>query len=439
MNLQKFANFIQNAQASTNPDVSGLATQLSPQVDNSGIEKVEEGVDKDIQVTGEPAQSDPIDKFMSLPMPELEEKSDHLADSSSAKQAMQKEAINISKALEVASGKSDKGFNLLHTLVSKLKKEKELEALYSSSRAPTDEASFSKLLGTYLKKYDKKFPVNSKALIPETNQLSNTISIPEEVNLGQTLSKVEPPPIPVQDQAPRINSLFDKLKEKFQNTYSKGKEIVKANPVESAVGGIGTAAVASNLAQPDVNTFAAPRSDLLSQISSSLKNIDIPTFVKQNPGQTAAMAGIPLLGALGYKLYSNKQKEKNKFKMASVYLEDKLIKTFPKDVQDEILKFSSGSKERKVISYMMTYPELLPQVDKHNYAMATEKAKKRFHGVDKEKSKEELKDRCKNKYIILLNDKIIDGHHHLAQIEYLDLTCSIPVVDITPLRFQKNA
>ena len=44
-----------------------------------------------------------------------------------------------------------------------------------------------------------------------------------------------------------------------------------------------------------------------------------------------------------------------------------------------------------------------------------------------------------DKYILLLNDRIIDGHHHLAKAERGKITRSLPVLDLSPLRHQAAA
>lgn len=59
----------------------------------------------------------------------------------------------------------------------------------------------------------------------------------------------------------------------------------------------------------------------------------------------------------------------------------------------------------------------------------------RSGNVKEDKLKEEVKKR-KDKYILVLNDQIIDGYHHLAKAYVGKLTSSLPILDLSPLRFQ---
>ncbi|NBQ69477.1 MAG: hypothetical protein EBU46_11895 [Nitrosomonadaceae bacterium] len=85
----------------------------------------------------------------------------------------------------------------------------------------------------------------------------------------------------------------------------------------------------------------------------------------------------------------------------------------------------------------MVVKELLPKVDRHNFDLAMAHIKKDWDGRDADKLKDEVYEQAKKKYILILNDSIIDGHHFLAKAKYAGLTSSLNVVDLTPVRFQQ--
>jgi hypothetical protein len=123
-------------------------------------------------------------------------------------------------------------------------------------------------------------------------------------------------------------------------------------------------------------------------------------------------------------------------KRASAYINDIDIKELPKDVQLDIRRFIPVDKDISVVQYGMVVKELLPKVDKHNYEQAKLHISKEY--VVNKKMKDEFFEKAKNKYIFILNDKIIDGHHFLAKAQALGITSSLKVLDLTPIRFQEK-
>ena len=129
--------------------------------------------------------------------------------------------------------------------------------------------------------------------------------------------------------------------------------------------------------------------------------------------------------------------DKSEFgKVSAAYSSDVTIGSLPKETQADILKFvPDANKKNKVVLYGMVVDELVPKVDNHNFKMAqghvTEKINK-----GKKAAADEFQAKVGNKYILLLNDKIIDGHHFLALAQSLGISCSLKVLDLTPLRFQ---
>ena len=124
-------------------------------------------------------------------------------------------------------------------------------------------------------------------------------------------------------------------------------------------------------------------------------------------------------------------------KIASAYVSDLQIKSLPKDTQKDILKFFPNcSSNIEVVNYGMTVNELLPKVDPYNFHQAEENIKKELNEKGKKVMGDKLQEKINSKYILLLNDSIIDGHHYLALAKALNITCSLKVLDLTVIRFQ---
>lgn len=126
-------------------------------------------------------------------------------------------------------------------------------------------------------------------------------------------------------------------------------------------------------------------------------------------------------------------------KYGSAYIKDIPLNTVPGLPKADRNRFSTGGKEVMVVQYGMVVTELLPKVDKHNFDLATAHIKKDWDSRKMDELKDEVYAQAKNKYILLLNDSIIDGHHFLAKAQYVGLTSSLNVIDLTPARFQKTA
>jgi len=118
---------------------------------------------------------------------------------------------------------------------------------------------------------------------------------------------------------------------------------------------------------------------------------------------------------------------------ASAFIHDIRIADLPKEVQKDIEHFVQDKKGH-VIQYGMVVPELVKKVDPENYKTA------KGHVADKsdKELEKEIYEKSKNKYILLVNDRIVDGHHFLAKADKLGVTRTLKVLDLTPLRFQKK-
>lgn len=121
-------------------------------------------------------------------------------------------------------------------------------------------------------------------------------------------------------------------------------------------------------------------------------------------------------------------------KSASAYSQDIQLSTLPEETQQDIKRFCENANgSSKVPQYGMVVLELIPKADPHNLEVAEEHCA----DMDPEKAREEVASRQDDKYILLCNDRIVDGHHYLAKAKRGDYTASIKCLDLTPLRFQQ--
>lgn len=124
-------------------------------------------------------------------------------------------------------------------------------------------------------------------------------------------------------------------------------------------------------------------------------------------------------------------------KSSAAYCSDVTIDSLPSETQDDINKFvPEANKKSKVVQYGMVVDELLPKADTHNLKAAEEHVNKDLKDKGKKSIADKFQGKVDNKYILLLNDKIIDGHHFLSLAKVLGISCSLKVLDLTPLRFQ---
>ena len=126
-------------------------------------------------------------------------------------------------------------------------------------------------------------------------------------------------------------------------------------------------------------------------------------------------------------------------KTASAFITDLRISDLPKETQEDIDKFipTEGNKDALVIQYGMVFSELLNKVDQHNFKLAEEHLKKELAEKGKRVLSDRFQEKINTKYILLLNDNLIDGNHFLALTKLLNITCSLRVLDLTPVRFQQ--
>ena len=121
-------------------------------------------------------------------------------------------------------------------------------------------------------------------------------------------------------------------------------------------------------------------------------------------------------------------------KRGSAFIKDVPFKSLPQKTQHDISRFVPTSPDTQLVHYGLVVKELLPKVDHANFSVAERHIKEL---PAKELDKTKLFNDGKQKYILMLNDKIIDGHHFLAKCKAAGITSSLHVLDLTSARFQK--
>jgi hypothetical protein len=114
----------------------------------------------------------------------------------------------------------------------------------------------------------------------------------------------------------------------------------------------------------------------------------------------------------------------------SAYIGDVRVKDLPKSVRQDVAQFSDETGT--VIQYGIVLPELISKADPENLKTAVKAVKDECE----KKCGDAVRSSIKNgeKYVLLINDHVVDGHHFIAKAKRAGITSSIPVLDITPLR-----
>ncbi len=117
----------------------------------------------------------------------------------------------------------------------------------------------------------------------------------------------------------------------------------------------------------------------------------------------------------------------------SAFIGDVLVSTLPTSTQSDISKILGADASGLTVSrFNMTADELAHKADSHNL----ESAQRNIRYCSNGSCAEEVHANDE-KMILVQNDKMVDGHHFLAKALKAKITKSLPVVDLSPLRFQK--
>lgn len=118
--------------------------------------------------------------------------------------------------------------------------------------------------------------------------------------------------------------------------------------------------------------------------------------------------------------------------MFSAYVEDMKLSGLPKEVQADVTRFVDAKKDTPLVHYGMTVKELLTKADPVNL----QTARKHLGTLRVSRAADEVIAKTKDgsKYVLLMNDRVIDGHHFLAKAERGKVSSSLNVLDLTPAR-----
>jgi len=122
---------------------------------------------------------------------------------------------------------------------------------------------------------------------------------------------------------------------------------------------------------------------------------------------------------------------------ASAHLDDVRLTDLPDDTVDTVRSFVHVSPRSRltVPRYSMTVGELVHKADPHNL----ESARKKLADMEPTAAADEVRARQEVKHILLMNDRVIDGHHFIAKAERGGYSAGLKVLDLTAARFQAKA
>lgn len=145
-----------------------------------------------------------------------------------------------------------------------------------------------------------------------------------------------------------------------------------------------------------------------------------------NPQQTAVGNQIEMQGT----------KPPQKATLAA-YMGDISVGQLPVSTREDIKRImgTNGHTDTfRVVKYGMVAPELERMADPHNLESAQKNLRYCTNGscADEVHANEE-------KHVLIQNGRVVDGHHFLAKALRGKVTKSLPVIDLTPIRFQIEA
>ena len=128
------------------------------------------------------------------------------------------------------------------------------------------------------------------------------------------------------------------------------------------------------------------------------------------------------------------QKPMNATAALATYMGDISVGQLPTSTRDDIKRImgTNGHTDTfRVVKYGMVAPELERMADSHNLESAQKNLRYCTNGscADEVYANEE-------KHILVNNGRVVDGHHFLAKALRGKVTKSLPVIDLTPIRFQ---
>lgn len=164
------------------------------------------------------------------------------------------------------------------------------------------------------------------------------------------------------------------------------------------------------------------------EIEDKLMLASMPEMAHDDPPSIKELGMVPRQTKLA--------KLQQMYKKASAYIKDVRVGDLPAKTQEDIQRFCPCAKDSKVAQYGMVVKELIHKADQNNYKSALANVTAR--GDIAKMSHDKFNELQKAKYILLMNDSIIDGHHMLAKAKLFGWHNSLNVLDLTPLRFQQT-
>lgn len=120
----------------------------------------------------------------------------------------------------------------------------------------------------------------------------------------------------------------------------------------------------------------------------------------------------------------------------SSFVRDIAVKHLPGTVQKDIARFVKVKPGTMVSHYSMVADELIGKADPHNLSSAMANVEKR---MSQKAARSEVHARRETKPILVMNDRVIDGHHFIGKAIHGKMSSSLHVIDLTPARFQLEA
>ena len=173
--------------------------------------------------------------------------------------------------------------------------------------------------------------------------------------------------------------------------------------------------------------YGRAKANVRSAIPNAYREGVAEGMAKPRKKSFATRAG-KIAGALGFE--SPYDKDAPVVELSS-FVADVQLADLPREMRKTVAAFGA-TKTSKMPRYGMVVKELVAKADAHNL----DAARKHVKTMSEPRLSDEFEAKRGKKFILLLNDQIIDGHHWLAKAEKLGITSALDVLDLTPVRFQ---
>ncbi len=147
------------------------------------------------------------------------------------------------------------------------------------------------------------------------------------------------------------------------------------------------------------------------------------------------VAGVQAARKLGLLRKLKMQSAERRIVELAAYIEDVAVKNLPAAVRKDVARFVEAKAAHKVIHYGIVAKELVAMADANNLATARANVRK----MSAKRAASEVRNEMQKgtKFVLVMNGRVVDGHHFIAKAERGKVTSSLDVLDLTPLRFQQ--